>query len=124
MCALRADDPRDRDELVLKNLPRLSQVTDVSTASLLHVFAETGLQEWQGFDARLDAEEIAALGARSRRDAPVRRAADEPGLTPDDDVLLAPLAADGRPPTRRWPPRPDATRARSPGGSRRSSSAG
>jgi DNA-binding Lrp family transcriptional regulator len=42
-CALRADDPRDRDELVLKNLPRLSQVTDVSTASLLHVFAETGL---------------------------------------------------------------------------------
>jgi DNA-binding Lrp family transcriptional regulator len=96
MCALRADDPRDRDELVLKNLPRLSQVTDVSTASLLHVFAETGLQEWQGFDARLDAQEIAALGARSRRDVPVRRTADEPGLTPDDDALLAPLAADGR----------------------------
>jgi DNA-binding Lrp family transcriptional regulator len=96
MCALRADDPRDRDELVLKNLPRLSQVTDVSTASLLHVFAGTGLQEWQGFDARLDAHEIAALGARSRRDVPVRRTADEPGLTPDDDTLLAPLAADGR----------------------------
>src|SRR6478609_8818415 len=89
MCALRADDPRDRDELVLKNLPRLSQVTDVSTASLLHVFAETGLHEWQGFDARLDAQEIAALGARSRRDVPVRRGADEPGLTPDDDALLA-----------------------------------
>lgn len=95
MCALRADDPRDRDELVLKNLPRLSQVTDVSTASLLHVFAETGLQEWQGFDARLTPQEIAALGARSRR-VPVRRNADEPGLTPDDDALLAPLAADGR----------------------------
>ncbi|MFE3232498.1 Lrp/AsnC family transcriptional regulator [Kitasatospora indigofera] len=89
MCALRADDPRDRDELVLKNLPRLSQVTDVSTASLLHVFAETGLQEWQGFDGRLDAQEIAALGARSRRHVPVRR-------TADDDALLAPLAADGR----------------------------
>jgi DNA-binding Lrp family transcriptional regulator len=95
-CALRADDPRDRDDLVLKNLPRLSQVTDVSTASLLHVFAETGLQEWQGFDARLDAGEIAALGARSRRHVPVRLGADEPGLTPEDDALLAPLAADGR----------------------------
>jgi DNA-binding Lrp family transcriptional regulator len=96
MCALRADDPRDREALVLKNLPRLSQVTDVSTASLLHVFAETGLQEWQGFDAHLDAQEIAALGARSRRHIPVRRTAEEPGLTPDDDALLAPLAADGR----------------------------
>jgi DNA-binding Lrp family transcriptional regulator len=94
-CALRADDPRDRDELVLKNLPRLSQVTDVSTATLLHVFAETGLQEWQGFDARLNAQEIAALGAGARR-VPVRRAAGEPGLTPDDDALLGPLAADGR----------------------------
>jgi DNA-binding Lrp family transcriptional regulator len=96
MCALRADDPRDRDELVLRNLPRLSQVTDVSTASLLHVFAETGLQEWQGFDARLDPAEIAALGARSRRNTPLHLDADEPGLTPEDDALLGPLAADGR----------------------------
>lgn len=96
MCALRADDPGDRDDLVMKDLPRLSQVTDVSTATLLHVFAETGLQEWQGFDARLDAREIAALGARNRRVVPVRLAADEPGLTPEDEPLLAPLAADGR----------------------------
>ncbi|RKQ88222.1 DNA-binding Lrp family transcriptional regulator [Solirubrobacter pauli] len=92
LCSLRIDDPRDRDDLVLKNLPRLSQVTDVSTATMLHIFAGTGLQEWQGFDARLNAQEIAALGARSRRNVPVH----EPGLTPDDDALLAPLAADGR----------------------------
>jgi len=96
MCALRADDPRDRDDLVLKNLPRLNQVTDVSTASLLHVFAGTGLQEWQGFGASLSEQEIAALGARWRRDVPVRLTADEPGLTPDDEALLGPLAADGR----------------------------
>jgi DNA-binding Lrp family transcriptional regulator len=74
----------------------LARRPDVSTATLLHVFAETGLQEWQGFDARLDAREIAALGARNRRDVPVRLTADKPGLTPEDEPLLAPLAADGR----------------------------
>jgi len=44
----------------------------------------------------LHGQELRCPTSSSRRDTPVRRTADEPGLTPDDDALLAALAADGR----------------------------
>jgi DNA-binding Lrp family transcriptional regulator len=96
MCALRSDDPRDRDALFLERLPRVGQVTDVTSATLLHVFAGGPLEEWRGLDDPLDDAELEALGTSPRRPGGLDAGADEPILTPDDGELLRHLAIDGR----------------------------
>ena len=95
-CAMRSDDPRDRDALILERLPKVGQVTDVSSATLLHVFGEGPSAEWHALDNPLDAEELDALGARRLRPGELAAGADEPVLSPDDDALLRHLAVDGR----------------------------
>lgn len=103
ICALRSASSEDRDALLLQGLPRASQVTGVSTATLLHVFADGRETEWQGLPDGLTAAEHAALAhgsppsRRSRADRSGRTgdAVDAP-VDPDDAPLLAALARDGR----------------------------
>jgi DNA-binding Lrp family transcriptional regulator len=95
-CSMRSDDPGDRDALILERLPKVSQVTDVSSATLLHVFGDGPSAEWQGLDDPLDPAEIEALGARPPRPGDLAAGADEPVLVPEDDELLRHLAVDGR----------------------------
>jgi DNA-binding Lrp family transcriptional regulator len=89
-CAWRSDDSRAREELLFKGLPRLSQVTGVSAATLLHAFAGGAEEEWHGFEEQLTDAEAAAL-LRDRERGPLGEE-----LTPEDLALLAPLAVDGR----------------------------
>ena len=95
-CAMRSDDPEARDALILERLPKVGQVTDVSSVSLLHVFGEGPRADWQALDDPLDEAEIEALGARAPRPGDLAAGADEPVLVPDDDDLLRHLALDGR----------------------------
>ncbi len=103
-CALRSASPDARDALLLQGLPRAGQVTDVRTSTLLHVYAETEDDEWQGLPDGLTEKERAALGpgtARMRaasssdRSGRTRDATDAP-VGPEDDALLEALARDGR----------------------------
>ena len=95
-CAMRSDDPSARDALILERLPKVGQVTDVSSVTLLHVFGEGSRADWQGLDDPLDPAELEALGGRDPRPGDLAAGADEPVLVPDDDELLAHLAVDGR----------------------------
>jgi DNA-binding Lrp family transcriptional regulator len=95
-CSLRSDDPRDRDALILEHLPRVGQVSDVSSASLLHVFGAGPRADWHALDDALDAGELAALGTRRPRPGTIGAPESEPQLTPADDELLRHLARDGR----------------------------
>jgi DNA-binding Lrp family transcriptional regulator len=95
-CAMRSDDPGDRDALILERLPKVGQVTDVSSATLLHVFGSTPAGDWHALDDPLTAAELDALGARAPRPSELAAGIDEPVLVPDDDELLRHLAVDGR----------------------------
>jgi DNA-binding Lrp family transcriptional regulator len=95
-CSMSSDDPSDRDALILERLPKVGQITDVSSATLLHVFGEGASADWHALDDPLDAAELEALGARAPRPGELAAGADEPVLVPDDDELQRHLAVDGR----------------------------
>jgi DNA-binding Lrp family transcriptional regulator len=95
-CAMRSDDPRPRDALILERLPKVGQVTDVASATLLHVFGDGPNADWHALDDPLDPAETAALGARRERPGELAAGVDEPVLAPDDEDLLRHLAIDGR----------------------------
>jgi DNA-binding Lrp family transcriptional regulator len=95
-CAMRSDDPRARDALILERLPKVGQVTDVSSATLLHVFGDGPSADWHALDDPLDAAESDALRAPRQRPGELAAGADEPVLTPEDEDLLRHLAIDGR----------------------------
>jgi DNA-binding Lrp family transcriptional regulator len=95
-CAMRSDDPGDRDALILERLPKVGQVTDVSSATLLHVFGSGAAEDWHALDDPLAPDELDALGARAPRPGDLAAGVDEPVLVPDDDELLRHLAVDGR----------------------------
>jgi DNA-binding Lrp family transcriptional regulator len=95
-CAMRSDDPRPRDALILGRLPKVGQVTDVASATLLHVFGEGPSADWRALGDTLDAAELEALGPRRTRPGELAAGADEPILEPADDDLLRELAIDGR----------------------------
>jgi DNA-binding Lrp family transcriptional regulator len=102
-CALRTASTEARDALLLQGLPRAAQVSAVTTATLLHVFADDERAEWHGLPDGLTAPERLALsGASSRHQAFAQRrrartgdATDAP-VGPEDDDLLAALFEDGR----------------------------
>ncbi|MDO8188899.1 Lrp/AsnC family transcriptional regulator [Conexibacter sp. JD483] len=94
-CSLRADDPRDRDALVIERLPQVGHVTDVTFASLLHIFAASGGRR-PPFGDTLDAAEEAALGPARARPGGFAGIAGETLLEPGDEPLLRLLARDGR----------------------------
>jgi DNA-binding Lrp family transcriptional regulator len=95
-CAMRSDDPRARDALILERLPKVGQVTDVFSATLLHVFGDGPSADWHALDDPLDADESEALRARRQRPGELAAGADEPVLAPEDEDLLRHLAIDGR----------------------------
>ena len=89
-CSTRPRTPRQRDALLLDRLPRTVQVIDLTAYSVLHAFVG-GPYEWTGFEDPLTEEQLAALtGGSSRAESsPV-------ALDPEDDLLFAALATDGR----------------------------
>jgi DNA-binding Lrp family transcriptional regulator len=95
-CTVRSDDPRDRDALILERLPKVGQVTDVSSATILNIFGGSPRAEWHALDDPLSAAEVEALGARRPRPAGLDAGADELLLTAEDDALMRHLAVDGR----------------------------
>lgn len=102
ICTLRTASVADRDALLLQGLPRAEQVTDVRTATLLHVFADGHATEWHGLPDGLDDAERARLGGGGwfRRAASTSSVgaggATEAPVGPDDADLLRVLARDGR----------------------------
>lgn len=101
-CFLRTASADARDALLLQGLPRASQVTGVTTATLLHVFAEDERAEWHALPDALTAQERSALaGGWSRHRGAAHREAERAGVRaapigPEDDDLLAELFRDGR----------------------------
>jgi DNA-binding Lrp family transcriptional regulator len=88
-CSTRPRTPRQRDALLLDRLPRTVQVIDLAAFSVLHAYVG-GVYEWTGFEDPLTDEQIAALSHESARIAtPV-------ALDPEDELLFAALATDGR----------------------------
>ncbi|MCZ2837212.1 Lrp/AsnC family transcriptional regulator [Modestobacter sp. VKM Ac-2985] len=89
-CSTRPRTARQRDALLLDRLPRTVQVIDLAAFSVLHSYVG-GAYEWTDFDDPLSAEQIAALGPDSARADPTPVV-----LDPEDELLLAALATDGR----------------------------
>ena len=89
-CSTRPRTPRQRDALLLDRLPRTVQVIDLNAFSVLHAYVG-GDYEWTAFEDPLTGEQIAALGQ-----GPARTATAPTALDPEDEVLLAALATDGR----------------------------
>jgi DNA-binding Lrp family transcriptional regulator len=89
-CATRPRTPRQRDALLLDRLPRTVQVIDLTAFSVLHAYVG-GAYEWTGFEDPLTDEQIEALTPEFPRAAMTPVA-----LDPEDELLLAALATDGR----------------------------
>jgi DNA-binding Lrp family transcriptional regulator len=89
-CSTRPRSPRQRDALLLDRLPRTVQVIDLNAFSVLHAYVG-GPYEWTGFADPLTEEQIAALTP-----GPERTPTTPIALDPDDELLFAALATDGR----------------------------
>jgi DNA-binding Lrp family transcriptional regulator len=100
-CILQARTPEQRDDLFLRGLPGSRRVTQITAQSILYVYSPV---EWAGFTSTLSADQVAALrasagyqGNEPRDLVPAQETAAEPvSLRPDDYLLLAELAKDGR----------------------------
>jgi DNA-binding Lrp family transcriptional regulator len=97
---LQARTPEQRDDLFLRGLPGSRRVTQITAQSILRVYSPV---EWAGYASTLPADRVAALRASSAHQAdlareapPAQEAAEPVSLRPDDYVLLAELAKDGR----------------------------
>ncbi|MCZ2828442.1 AsnC family transcriptional regulator [Modestobacter sp. VKM Ac-2986] len=89
-CSTRPRTPRQRDALLLDRLPRTVQVIDLNAFSVLHAYVG-GDYEWTAFEDPLTDEQVAALDQ-----GPARTATTPLALDPEDEVLFAALATDGR----------------------------
>lgn len=92
ICMIRSPVDVERDDVLLRQLPRSASVLDVSIDLLLHPFGETGTNEWTGYGDGLSPDQVRQLtGERPPAPAgPLRLPTDE------DAPLLAALAEDGR----------------------------
>jgi DNA-binding Lrp family transcriptional regulator len=118
VCTLQARSSQVRDDLFLRGLPGSRRVVQITAHSILHNFSPI---QWSGLTSRLSGAQLARLRVASGPDAPGREVAPEPGgegsaagkdsaagmdsavgmdsaaaLRPEDDLLLAELARDGR----------------------------
>ncbi|WP_222193363.1 Lrp/AsnC family transcriptional regulator [Modestobacter italicus] len=89
-CSTRPRTPRQRDALLLDRLPRTVQVIDLTAFSVLHAYVG-GEYEWTGFEDPLTDDQLAAL-----RPAPAPTPTSPLALDPEDELLFAALATDGR----------------------------
>ena len=100
-CVLQARAPEERDDLFLRGLPGSRRVTQITAQSLLCVYSPV---EWAGITSTLPADQVAVLRASDaypgnvpRDPPPTEDVTVEPvSLRPDDHLLLAELAKDGR----------------------------
>jgi DNA-binding Lrp family transcriptional regulator len=99
VCTLQARTSQQRDDLFLRGLPGSRRVAQITAHSILHVFSPV---QWTGFTSRLSGAQLAPLrapGTASPDDPPRAPVPDAPGgvgLRPEDEMLLAELARDGR----------------------------
>lgn len=93
ICMIRSPIDIERDDVLLRQLPRSASVLDVSIDLLLHPFGETGSSEWTGYGAGLTPDQVRQLtGDRP----PVVPAEQLRPPTDEDTPLLHALAEDGR----------------------------
>ena len=100
-CVLQARTPEQRDDLFLRGLPGSRRVTQITAQSLLCHYSPV---EWAGITSTLSPDQVAVLRASGgyagnvpRDPPPTLDVAVEPvSLRPDDHLLLAELAMDGR----------------------------
>jgi DNA-binding Lrp family transcriptional regulator len=89
ICTVEARTPEQRDALFLHGLPGSRRVVQISAHSILHNFTPG---PWQEVTQALSAAQLAVLSQGGDPPGPQ----DRPGLTPEDEPLLAELARDGR----------------------------
>lgn len=92
VCVIRSPFEAERDDLMLRQLPRSASVLDLRIDMLLHAFGEPGSADWSGYGAPLTAARRALLAGERRAPAPgppVRP-------LPEDGPVLDALAQDGR----------------------------
>jgi DNA-binding Lrp family transcriptional regulator len=97
---LQARTPEQRDDLFLRGLPGSRRVTQITAQSILYVYSPV---EWAGYASTLSADQVAALRASggyqgnvAREPLPAQGSGEPLSLRPDDHLLLAELAKDGR----------------------------
>jgi DNA-binding Lrp family transcriptional regulator len=88
-CVVRPADGGSRQDLLLRQLPASRRIVAISAQSVLHMF-RGGASHWPGATQALTPEQASVLAMRPPDAGPGK------GLGPDDRVLLAELARDGR----------------------------
>ncbi len=88
-CIVKPADRRSRQDLLLRQLPASRRIVAISAQSVLHMF-RGGASHWPGAAQALTPEQASMLAV------PPPDAGPGKGLGPDDRVLLAELARDGR----------------------------
>jgi DNA-binding Lrp family transcriptional regulator len=88
-CVVRPADGGSRQDLLLRQLPASRRIVAISAQSVLHMF-RGGASHWPGATQALTPEQASVLAVRPPDAGPGK------GLGPDDRVLLAELARDGR----------------------------
>jgi DNA-binding Lrp family transcriptional regulator len=88
-CVVKPADGNHRQDLLLRQLPASRRIVAVSAQSVLHMF-RGGASHWPGATQALTAEQASALAVPEPEAGPAK------ALGPDDRVLLAELARDGR----------------------------
>jgi DNA-binding Lrp family transcriptional regulator len=91
-CVVQARTPEQRDALFLRGLPGSRRVVQISAHSILHEFTPG---TWQGVTTALSGAQLAVL-ARGEPPAPGGATRPAVSLGPEDELLLAELARDGR----------------------------
>jgi DNA-binding Lrp family transcriptional regulator len=88
-CVVKPADGQSRQDLVLRQLPASRRIVAISAQSVLHMF-RGGASHWPGAAQALTPEQASALEVPAPEGGPGK------GLGPDDRVLFAELARDGR----------------------------
>lgn len=95
-CVVKPAAGRSRHDLLLRQLPSSRRIVSMSAQSILHVF-RGGASHWPGASQALSPEQEAMLTASPPAAAPPPAASyPRPELGPEDRILLAELARDGR----------------------------
>jgi DNA-binding Lrp family transcriptional regulator len=89
-CVVKPMDGSSRQDLLLRQLPASRRIVSISAQSLLHMF-RGGDSHWPAATQALTAEQAASMAVPRPAVGPAAK-----GHGPDDRVLLAELARDGR----------------------------
>lgn len=91
ICTVKPASGDSRQDLLLRQLPSSRRITGIGAHSVLHLF-RGGSSHWPGATQALTPAQAAQLAPPP----PPARPDPGPGLGPDDRILLAELARDGR----------------------------